>query len=264
MKTNIVSISALIICMAICSCGMGKTIKGNGNIVTREIQVGQFDEIELSISATVNYTFGDNYSCVVKVDENILEYLDFCTKEGDLELKKSNRYRSVNLQPTKFVIEVVSPRLKSIEIAGSGDVNVLSNMIGEKMSVDIAGSGDVVFKKPVEFRELEVEVAGSGGVKVAEHSEFQKVDIEIAGSGDVNLNNANVLYADIEIAGSGDVTIKGVIRKAKVETAGSGDVVLGEVADRIDYSIIGSGDIFYGGTPVVKGSKVGSGSIRQK
>lgn len=264
MKTNILSISALIICMAFCSCSIGKTVKGNRNIVTREFQVGQFDEIELSLSATVNYTLGDHYGCVVKVDENILEYLDICTDKGDLELKKSKQHRSINLQPTKFVIEVVSPRLKSIEIAGSGDVNVLSNMVGEKMSVDIAGSGDVNFKEPIEFRELEVEVAGSGDVKVAGHSEFQKVDIEIAGSGDVSLNDANVLYADVEIAGSGDVTLKGVIRKAKIETAGSGDVILGEVAERIDYSIIGSGDVFYGGTPVVKGSKAGSGSIRQK
>lgn len=264
MKTNILSISALIICMAFGSCCMGKTIKGNGNIVKREFQVGRFDEIELSLSATVNYTVGDNYSCVVKVDENILEYLDICTKDGDLELKKSNRHRYVNLQPTKFVIEIVSPNLKSIEIAGSGDVNVLSDMVGEKMSVDIAGSGDVAFKESVTFRELEVEVAGSGDVKVVKHSEFQKVDFEIAGSGDVKLNDANVLYADIEIAGSGDVTVNGVIRKAKVETAGSGDVILGEVVERIDYGIVGSGDIFYEGNPTVKGGRQGSGNIRQK
>ena len=264
MKTNILSISALIICMAFCSCGIGKTIKGNGNIVTHEIQVGYFDEIELSLPATVNYTTGDHYGCIVKVDENILEYLDICTSEGDLELKKANRYRTVNLQATKFVIEVVSPTLKGIDVAVSGDVNVLSDMVGEKMSIEIAGSGDVVFKEPVVFREFEVEVAGSGDVKTDKRSDFQKVDIEIAGSGDVSFNEANVLFADIEIAGSGDVNMKGVVRKAEVETAGSGDVVFGEVTERIDYDIVGSGDIYYGGTPTVKGSKAGSGNIRQK
>lgn len=264
MKTNILSISALIICMAFGSCCMGKAIKGNGNIVTREFQIGHFDEIELSLPATVNYTTGDRYSCTVKVDENIFEYLDICTSEGDLELKKAKRYRSVNLHATKFVIEVVSPMLKGIDIAGSGDVNVLSSMVGEKMSVEIAGSGDVNFKESVEFREFDAEIAGSGDVKVMKHSDFQKCEVEIAGSGDVILNDANVLYADIEIAGSGDVTLKGVVRKAKVETAGSGDVILGEVMERIDYGIVGSGDIYYGGTPTVKGSKVGSGNIRQR
>lgn len=264
MKTNILSISALIICMAFGSCCIGKTIKGNGNIVTREIQVGYFDEIELSLSATVNYTVGDRYSCIVKVDENILEYLDICTSEGDLELKKANRYRTVNLQATKFVIEVVSPTLKGIDVAGSGDVNVLSDMVGEKMSVEIAGSGDVNFKEPVGFREFDAEIAGSGNVIVVKHSDLQKCDVEIAGSGDVILNDVNVLYADIEIAGSGDVTLIGVVRKAKVETAGSGDVVLGEVMERIDYGIVGSGDIYYGGNPTVKGSKAGSGNIRQR
>ena len=264
MKTNILSISALIICMAFGSCCMGKTVKGNGNIVTREFQIGQFDEIELSLPATVNYSKGDHYGCIVKVDENILEYLDICTSESDLELKKAKRYRSVNLHATKFVIEVVSPTMKGIEIAGSGDVNVLSGMVGEKMSVEIAGSGDVNFKEPIEFREFDAEIAGSGDVKVMKHSDLQKFDVEIAGSGDVVLIDANVLYADIEIAGSGDVNLKGVVRKAKVETAGSGDVVLGEVVERIDYGIVGSGDIYYGGNPTVKGSKAGSGNIRQR
>lgn len=60
------------------------------------------------------------------------------------------------------------------------------------------------------------------------------------------------------------MNMKGVVRKAKVETAGSGDVVFGEVTERIDYGIVGSGDIYYGGTPTVKGSKAGSGNIRQK
>lgn len=264
MKTSILSISALIICMAFGSCCMGKTVKGNGNIVTREFQIGQFDEIELSLPATVNYSKGDHYGCIVKVDENILEYLDICTSESDLELKKAKRYRSVNLHATKFVIEVVSPTMKGIEIAGSGDVNVLSGMVGEKMSVEIAGSGDVNFKEPIEFREFDAEIAGSGDVKVMKHSDLQKFDVEIAGSGDVVLIDANVLYADIEIAGSGDVNLKGVVRKAKVETAGSGDVVLGEVVERIDYGIVGSGDIYYGGNPTVKGSKAGSGNIRQR
>ncbi len=265
MKAKSIRIPALIVCMALFSCSFGKTIiKGNGNIVTREFQVGQFNEIELCLSATVNYRTGSQYGCVVKVDENLLEYLDIKTVEGDLELSRAKKHRTVNLQATQFVIEVTSPSLKGIDIAGSGDVNVLSSLTGKEMSVNIAGSGDVIFKEPLVMTEFEAEIAGSGDVKIEKHSDFQKIDVETAGSGDVIFTEANVLKVDVEIAGSGDVTVNGQIRNAEIETAGSGDVYLGEVVGTLNYGIVGSGDICYSGSPTVRGSKMGSGDIRNR
>ena len=265
MKTKIIRISTLIVCVTLFSCSFGKTIKkGNGDIVTREFHVGQFNEIELSLPATVNYTTGNQCSCVVKIDENLLDYLDIKTVDGDLELNRARKHRSVNLQPTQFVIEITSPSLKGIDVAGSGDVNVLSKLTGNEMSVDIAGSGYVVFKEPLVMTEFEADVAGSGDVKILKHSEFQKIDVEIAGSGDVVFVDANVLKVDVEIAGSGNVTVGGTIKGAEIDVAGSGDVYLGEVVDILNYSIVGSGDIYYSGSPTLKGSKMGSGDIHNR
>ena len=265
MKTNILNISVLLVCMAFCSCGFGKNIKGNGNIVTREFRVGEFDGIELSVLATVNYTVGDKYSCIVHVDENILDCLGIRISEGKLKLENGYRYRSVNLQPTKCVIELISPKLKSIDVLGSGDVNVLSDLVGRKMSVGVAGSGDVVFNETLDFGEFKIKMAGSGDVRTLKHADLQKVNIETTGLCSVVMNNAEVLHADMEVAGSSKVTVNGVVKVVKVRNASLNDVVLGVVTDRIDYRIKGTGDILYGGIPaVLKGKKVGRGNILQK
>lgn len=264
MKAKSIRIPALIVCMALFSCSFGKTIRGNGNIVTREFHVGQFNEIELCLPATVNYRTGSQYSCVVKVDENILDYLSIKTVDGDLELNKVKKHRSVNLQATQFVIEITSPSLKDIDIAGSGDVYVLNSLTGKEMSVNIAGSGDVIFKEPIVMTEFDAEIAGSGDVKITKHSEFQKIDAEIAGSGDVVFVDANVLKVDVEVAGSGNVTVSGTVKDAEIEIAGSGDVYLGEVVGSLQYGIVGSGDIYYSGSPTVRGSKMGSGDIHKR
>lgn len=264
MKAKSIRIPALIVCMALFSCSFGKTIRGNGNIVTREFHVGQFNEIELCLPATVNYRTGSQYSCVVKVDENILDYLSIKTVDGDLELNKVKKHRSVNLQATQFVIEITSPSLKGIDIAGSGDVYVLNSLTGKEMSVNIAGSGDVIFKEPIAMTEFDAEIAGSGDVKITKHSEFQKIDAEIAGSGDVFFVDANVLKVDVEVAGSGNVTVSGTVKDAEIEIAGSGDVYLGEVVGSLQYGIAGSGDIYYSGSPTVRGSKMGSGDIHKR
>ena len=64
MKRNIIIIAAAIISMTLNACTInldgeslgGKTIKGDGNIITRNIDVTAFNEISTSLPATVNFT----------------------------------------------------------------------------------------------------------------------------------------------------------------------------------------------------------------
>jgi hypothetical protein len=76
MKRNIIIITAAIISMTLNACSInldgetlgGKTIEGDGNIVTRTYDVTAFTEISTSLQATVNFTIADSYSCTVSVD----------------------------------------------------------------------------------------------------------------------------------------------------------------------------------------------------
>ena len=61
-------------------------VEGNGNVVTRDIDVAEFKEISMILPATVNYRVADNYSCRVTLDENLFEYLDIHTKGDELIL----------------------------------------------------------------------------------------------------------------------------------------------------------------------------------
>ena len=88
MKRNILIIVSAIICVAFISCTikfdddllMRKDIKGNGNIVTQNYLVGTFNELSIALPAKVNFTVSENYTCAIRVDENIMEYLDIKVK----------------------------------------------------------------------------------------------------------------------------------------------------------------------------------------
>ena len=177
MKRNIIIIAAAIISMMLNACTInldgeslgGKTIKGDGNIITRNIDV------------TVNFTIADNYSCTVSVDENLFDYLDIKVKDNELLMGKRKEDKNTSLRATKFVIEVTAPSLKDINLAGSGTFNANSPLEAEKFEANVAGSGDIVFHKTVTAEKVELNVAGSGDL-VCNELIADKLDCNVVGS----------------------------------------------------------------------------------
>lgn len=246
MKKHLLIIATTIIGLAFTSCTIhidndssGETIKGNGNVVTRNYEVTDFNEISAALPATINFTVGDVYTCTVRVDENLFDYLEIKVKDGDLQLGRPKAHKNVNLKANEFVIDITAPSVDEVSLAGSGDINFLSPLNEQNLQVSVAGSGNVVFKEEANIDHLELSVAGSGDIYL-EKGTIRKFEADIAGSGKI-VSYAEVQDLDADVAGSGDITAK--------------------VNGVLDYSIAGSGDIKYYGDAEVKGRVMGSGSI---
>lgn len=267
MKRNILIIAAAIISMTLNACTInvdgdklgGKTVKGNGNIVTRNFDVTAFNEISTSLPATVNFTIADNYSCTVSVDENLFDYLDIKLKDNELLMGKRKEDKNTSLRATKFFIEVTAPSLENINLAGSGTFNVHSPLEAEEMEVNVAGSGDIFFNKMITVKKIEMNVAGSGNVE-CNALVADKLDGNVAGSGDMKIVSGTVGEATASVAGSGDFNLYCDIENLEANIAGSGDIAA-RVSGKLKYGIIGSGDIGYYGNPTLEGEKLGSGSV---
>ena len=269
MKRNILIIAAAIISLALNACTInlggenfgGETIKGNGNIVTQTYDVSAFNSLSLALPATVNFTVSDEYACTVRVDENLLEYLDIEVKDNELLMGKQKDHKNTNLHATEFVIEVKAPSLENISLAGSGKFNALSPMKGERLEANVAGSGDIIFNQTVNVQEIKLNVAGSGDLACSEMI-ADKMECNIAGSGDVKVARGTVREASANVAGSGDIVLTCDIENLEANIAGSGDIKA-RVSGKLKYGIIGSGDIGYYGNPVVEGEKAGVSKVKR-
>ena len=269
MKRQILIIAAAIISMILNACTINvdgeklgnKTIKGDGNIVTQTYNVSAFDEISLSLPATVNFTVSNDYTCAIRVDENLLEYLDIKVKENELHMDKQKEHKNTNLRATEFVIDVTAPSLEEINLAGSGMFKALSPLEGNEIEANVAGSGDIIFNKTVTVQEITLNVAGSGDL-FCDELIADKLECNIAGSGDLKVVNGTVREAEAGVAGSGDIVLTCDIENLEADIAGSGDIKA-RVNGKLKYDIVGSGDIGYYGNPVVEGDKVGVSSVKR-
>ena len=215
-----------------------QTVKGNGNIVTRNFDVTGFNEVNTILPATINYTVSDGYSCRVTLDENLFEYLDIHTKGDDLCFGYvAEMVQHTNLTPTAFFIELSAPTIEEISVVGSGDFCFVTPFESHKLKVQMAGSGNVVFKETANIHHFEMKIAGSGRLKCKEfHADYVKLNI--AGSGMMNIEAGKVNKADVSVAGSGSVETR-----CEMES--------------MDYSIAGSGTIRYLGNVKLSGHNIG-------
>ena len=215
----------------------GSFAEGNGNIVTRDIDVAAFKEFSMILPATVNYKVADNYSCRVTLDENLFEWIDIYQIDDCLKVEMVKTFQQADVRPTKFLIELTAPTLEEISVLGSGDFNFVTPFEAKELNIKLTGSGDVVFEKTANIHAFDTDIAGSGSL----------LSKELLAD-----------HMDISIAGSGDVMIKdGKVKKANLSVAGSGSIEARCQMESMDYSVAGTGSISYPGDVKAVGTVVG-------
>lgn len=276
-----------------------KTVDGNGVIVTKELEIGNIDELQLAASATVKYTQGEPCRCVVTIDENLLQYLDFNVKNGTLKIRQSENgdksafsmsfgdkgidvkkpMKPINLNSTQFVVEITAPALTEVSLMGDGKIVFVKDYEAKDLELNLTGSGSIQTRNLL-VSDLEVNASGSGKTAIDEilsdkcelemagpglvsvnRATVTEMETKLVGSGKINVNGSKVQKLDVDMAGSGNIVVEGWIQNAKVKSAGSGNIVLGTV-ETLRYDIVGSGNVEYvDDNANVDGFSAGSGRV---
>ena len=136
------------------------TIKGDGNIITKEISISDYDEISYVGKVNIEYE-QSNASPFFKItiDENILPHLDIKIKGKTLIIQPKDEKKyfngnsyGLNLQPTVCEIKTSSRELKEISAVGGGEFIAKSPLKADKLDISIAGSSTINFDKQLEAR----------------------------------------------------------------------------------------------------------------
>lgn len=222
-----------------CSAQLGKGIKGNGNTVSIERSVGQYDGIAVSGWFDVDLVDGKEGELTLDGEENLLEYIITEVENGKLVIKTE---KGVNLKPSSWEdgIRITVP-VESID------------------ALSLSGSADIVGKTTVKASDFKTAMSGSGDITL--DLETESLSASMSGSGDMNLSGKTNNF-DATISGSGDIKAFGLIAD-NVEATVSGSADIKVTANKIlKARVSGSGDISYRGNPKKVDTKTsGSGDI---
>lgn len=193
----------------------GRYIQGEGSVVTKTLNIDNFDAIGLAVVGEVYISKGSTQKVTVKGQANIIDNLEPEVEDGEWDIKFDRKARNYE----KLVFHITVPDISGLSIAGSGSIKGEDAFNGlDRLSMAIAGSGDIEFSGSA--RKVSVSIAGSGTVKGA-GLDTEDCKVEIAGNGDCTIGDTDEL--SVSIAGSGDVKYKGS-PKLNTSIAGSGRV----------------------------------------
>lgn len=210
----------------------GCTAQAGGATISRDLQWGGGNGIDIRIPASVHFTVGPTWRAVAKGPAEVLERLRM--NDGEIEFEPSFKYCGSDVQ-----IELAGPAVRSWDVRGSGDL-VLEGLNQNALNIYVAGSGSV---------------RASGNVRETHGT--------IKGGGDVNLDNLQQQRIELDIHGSGSATARGTAESTRIAIYGSGNANFGKLEVKsANVRIHGSGDVFVAPSESVEALIYGSGNVR--
>lgn len=249
-----------------------KKVTGNGNIITKEIQVSDYNEIRVGQgiesngniitnkkkSPRFNYTQQSGSAGLeITIDENLFPLLKIQSNGNVLQIETE---RGTQISPTQLVINGRSKELKKLGVSGGMDFYLKSKLTGDNLEVSGSGASDVYLEQQVRISNLcKISLSGASDLKASD-LECDKIECRSSGSSDIKMaGKANT--GEYHCSGSSDIkSYDFVVNRLKCSASGSSDIQT-NVTEKLEASASGSSDIKYKGKPEVKKSSSGSSDI---
>lgn len=246
-----------------------KEVKGNGNLLTKEILVSNYKRLSLSGNIRGKKNTGQNIKGIlvynqelpifnymqktgnsflqITTDENLFPLLDIQVIDSCLYIQTDN---SLQLLPTEFIVNSSSAELEQVEIRKNVNFYLRSRLSSENLRIRVSGAADAYLNQPIQIQNTcAIKVSGAGNLRINDLN-CQNIQVNISGAGDLKLKGS-AQTGEYKASGSGDISAYDfVVADLKCRVSGSGDIKA-YATNSIDANASGSGDIKYRGNPQV-------------
>lgn len=238
MKISFKLILATICCFATFTACNEKKVVGSGNIITKEIPIDIYSEIQIE-GAINNLEYeakpSDPTYFRIETDDNIVPLVSVKNDGYKLEIKTLDK-----INATQLKIYTNSPSLKKLVSKGITNINLKGGIAGEQLTIELKGVGNVNAEKLI-YDKTDFNIEGASDLIVAGQCNNAKINVK--GSGNVNAENFVVNNLNCELNGVGNLTVNAV--------------------ETLSIELKGSGNVAYKGNPQITKQEVkGVGSIK--
>lgn len=233
-------------------------ITGSGSLETRDMDFGNFTDLDVSHAFDVDVDRGDSYQVSITVDDNLLDYLDVRQTGQTLHigLKGLHAFANVHLEAA-----ITMPDLGDLTLSGASHGDVSGFISADPLGIGLSGASSLEMDNLV-AGDTEFELSGASAVSGS---------IEIA-DGDFDLSGASVidldgLANDVSIEASGASRVKladFLVINATVHLSGASSGTI-NASGTIDADLSGASHLDYMGDATLGSVETsGASSINKK
>lgn len=224
------------------SCKMSsfkKGIKGNGNMVSKEIVIDDYNNITIQDQFDIVYTqkTDEKPYFLVEIDENLADYVSATVENNKLTIKSTQE-----INPKHYKIYTNSTSLTGISASGMNNIELKDSIHSDNLSISGSGAGHINAKN-LHCQNLSINMSGVSDITLG--GEVSNLNIAVSGKANIDAYELKSLNADCSVSGMGDINIY--------------------ASEVLSAQVSGVGKINYKGNPKEKNiSTSGMGSINAK
>ncbi len=192
-----------------------QNIKGNGNVIKEERQIGSFETIEVGGAFEVMLSQGSSESCVVEADANLMEYIMTRVQGNTLKIYQEKGFK--NAESLKLYISFVD--LRGIDISGAAEIKAAGTFKLDKLSLEASGASEI--EMDMQLNTLEVNISGASEIELSGHAD--ELNGDFSGASEFEAYGLHVKKVRIQSSGSADVEIS-VSEDLKIIASGASSV----------------------------------------
>lgn len=192
-----------------------------GKVVTKEILLSDFKNIVMDGHVDVIYNNGDTTRVTIHGNEEVIGMYSFRSEGGVLEVRPK---KSITHRMPSLTLHIVTPDLASVQLNGTGDLDIRSRVSFGDFAIYLNGTGDVDISD-MECNSLVINDTGTGDIKLRNVECRNNANIVNPGTGDVKAYvTANCIT--IDNSGTGDVELDVECTNLIANSSGTGEIEL--------------------------------------
>jgi hypothetical protein len=190
------------------------TIEGSGNMETRELNLKEFDAIDVGGAFELEITMGDEQKVVMTIDDNLWDNLEAEVNGSTLEIGWDK-----NCDPDgDCTVVIVVRELKEIDIHGAAEVEI-EGYRGDSFTFDVSGAAELEMDGEVD--DLDISISGAGEIDTRD-LKAKSVKITVSGAGEAKVYASESFEG--RVSGVGSIDYWGDPEHQKTKVSGLGDI----------------------------------------
>jgi hypothetical protein len=177
-------------------------VTGSGDVVTQEEEIAEFDQVDVSHAFRVDISQGERFRVVVRVDDNLRQYLRVVKRGGTLMIGLEPGRLSTVRRAT-LEAEVTMPELTGVELSGASQATISGFESAKPLDVEASGASEL--RGDIEAADARFHISGASQVTLTGSAE--DLTVEASGASRVDLSDFDVADADIELSGASRATV---------------------------------------------------------
>ena len=178
------------------------TITGSGTLVSREVVLAAFDQVEAGLYFDLRIHQGEEFHLVLTSDDNFIDYIQVAQEGNGIRFgfKPGQAY---DISGVTLKVDITLPKLTKLELSGTSHAHFDGYQSNQPFEANLTGSSSLTGEMQMESAQLVT--SGSSYVKLA--GTGAQVSVEACGASIVDLREFEAKDAMLQISCASTVVV---------------------------------------------------------